>query len=122
MGWAIAEREGRHIGYGVPATCDYPGCVDHIDRGLGYACGGGVMGDAENCGLFFCSAHRTNFIPDADDNGGEWFCDRCANDQPPFDPTPDVDEWVQHVLTDDSWAQFRTENPDWRGYRVEAGS
>lgn len=42
MGWAIGYDTtwGRDIGYGVPATCDYPSCTEAIDRGLGYVCGG----------------------------------------------------------------------------------
>lgn len=116
MSWAVGTLDRRHIGYGVPATCDHPGCGASIDRGLAYACGGGVMEDMPNCGLFFCSEHLT-YVERDDDSGerqGE-VCARCANNEQPFDPTPDTDEWVQHVLTDESWAQFRAENPEWRG-------
>jgi hypothetical protein len=37
---------------------------------------------------------------------------RCANDQPPFEPTPDTAEWVEWKLTDDSWGPWRDENPE----------
>jgi len=97
MGWSIGYDTMWHrdIGYGVPATCDYPGCGAEIDRGLGYRC--------ETCGLFFCGQH-----------GGGDICERCDADEDTgcFDPTPDVPEWIRHKLTDDSWAAWRAEHPD----------
>src|SRR5690242_21412869 len=116
MSWAVGgpDHYGRFIGYGVPATCDHPGCGAEIDRGLDGACGGGVTEDVPNCcGLFFCGAHL-QYI-EADDESGErqgWVCERCAKDELPFDPTPDTAEWVQHMLTDESWRQWRDENPE----------
>lgn len=114
MGWAIGQDRNRrrHIGYGVPATCDHPGCGTVIDRGISYACGGGVTGEVDNCGLFFCEDHRAYFLEDLN-GGGESVCERCANDQSPFEPSPDTAEWAQHVLTDDSWAPFREAEPAW---------
>ena len=112
MGWAVGDIGGRHIGYGVPAICDHPGCGTEIDRGFAYACGGGVMEDVPNCGLFFCTEHLS--YVEADDDEGErqgWVCERCATDAPPFDPTPDTAEWLSHVLTDESWEQWRIDNP-----------
>ena len=119
MSWAVgSDRDrGRHIGYGVPAKCDHPDCDANIDRGLAYACGGGVTEDVPNCGLFFCERHLS--YTEADDESGErqgFVCERCLHDEPPFDASPDTDEWVQHVLTDESWAQFRAENPEWTGF------
>lgn len=110
MSWAVGERDGRFIGYGVPATCDHPDCDKGIDRGLAYACGGGVLGTVENCGLFFCGEHLPYFAED-EVGGGESICERCADDLAPFDPKPDVAEWVEHVLTDESWDLWRRENP-----------
>lgn len=104
MSWAVGrdvERQ-RHIGYGVPAKCDHPGCDADIDRGLAYVCGGEPHGGDDGCGLFFCGDH---LFPD--------LCQRCTNDQPPFDPTPDTPEWANHVLTDPSWARWREEEPAW---------
>ena len=108
MGWAVGEDQGRqrHIGYGVPATCDHPGCGASIDRGIGYACGGGVTSRVENCGLFFCGDHLT-WAQDSE------LCGRCAVGAEPFEPTPDTAEWIRHVLADGSWAQWRTDNPEW---------
>jgi hypothetical protein len=40
-------------------------------------------------------------------------CERCASNEPPFDPKPDIKEWVLHKLTDPSWEQWRVDNPDW---------
>jgi hypothetical protein len=33
MGWSVGEgKDGRDIGYGVPALCDHPDCSEQIDR------------------------------------------------------------------------------------------
>lgn len=115
MGWAIGEDHDRRrfIGYGVPAQCDHPGCAESIDRGLSYACGGGVTGDVENCGLFFCERHL-RYVESDDDQW--WSCERCAAGDVSFDPSPDVPEWLKHLLADESWSRWRAENPE----RVEA--
>lgn len=68
MGWAFCgtDGDGREIGYGIPATCDHPGCNKEIDRGLAYCCGGmhGGQGYFDEdlqtwfgCGRYFCSEH-----------------------------------------------------------------
>ena len=80
MGWSIGfdkrwGKYGRDIGYGVPATCDHPGCGEEIDRGLSYVCGGDAYGGEHGCGLFFCREHLTyeerdgHLVP---------LCERCA--------------------------------------------
>jgi len=61
MGWSDCgtDSEGRPIGYGHPATCDFEGCEVAIDRGLGHACGG-MHGDNDpegSCEHYFCEAH-----------------------------------------------------------------
>lgn len=59
MGWAHCGTDdlGREIGYGVAATCDFPGCTAEIDRGLGYVCGP-MHGCCEwGCGRYFCDSH-----------------------------------------------------------------
>lgn len=57
MGWAdCGYYEGRPIGYGTEATCDFPGCEAEIDRGLSYVCGRMHGGD-NGCGGYFCSKH-----------------------------------------------------------------
>lgn len=101
MGYAVGFRDDRWIGYGVPAECDRPECTVEIDRGMGYVCGD-VWGaeDTEGCGLFFCARH-----------GGGSICERCEAGAAPFAPKPDSDEWVDHMLTDESWEEWRGENP-----------
>lgn len=125
MGWAVGRDSDRrrHIGYGVPATCDHPGCPEGIDRGMAYRCG--EYGEDDGCGLYFCDEHRTwAYINDGEDDHptrqGE-YCERCVGFDPedgstwldPFEPSPDTREWAEHVLTDDSWAQWRDEEPEW---------
>lgn len=100
MGWSVGEFNGRDIGYGVPAICDHPGCGVEIDRGLSYVCGNDVYGGEFGCGLFFCDKHR---------GGLRSLCDRCLMKKEPFDPTPDVAEWLHHKATDPSWAAWRLE-------------
>ena len=103
MGWSIGydSQWGRDIGYGVPATCDHPGCNEEINRGLGYVCGDSPYGGEDGCGLFFCEKHS-----------GVMLCERCEKGEDPFTPSPDTKEWTNHKLTDESWAQWRKENQD----------
>ena len=53
--------DGREAGYNVAAECDYSGCKQGIDRGLGYLCGGEPDGfrdpDEGGCGFYFCDTH-----------------------------------------------------------------
>lgn len=104
MGWSVGfdTTWRRDIGYGVPATCDHPGCGAAIHRGLSYVCGGDIYGGESGCGLFFCAEH-----------GGGTLCERCEEGLglPPFDPTPDTPEWIRHKLTDASWARWREAYP-----------
>lgn len=101
MGWAVGFDSNleRWIGYGVPAQCDHPGCKEEIDRGLAYVCGGQPYGGDRGCGLHFCDKH-----------GGGGLCERCQNEQEPFEPKPDVEEWIQWQLTDESWEKWRKDN------------
>lgn len=100
MGWSIGfdSNWNRDIGYGVPAYCDHPGCGAVIDRGLSFVCSGPEeyqpYGGEHGCGLFFCAEHRGH---------------KCKHDG--FQPTPDHPEWIEWKLTDESWQQWRDENP-----------
>jgi hypothetical protein len=107
MSWAIGYDTtwSRDIGYGVPATCDFPGCSAEIDRGLSYVCGGEPYGGDDGCGLYFCSAHLSYR------GNKQQQCSRCINYRIPFAPTPDVVEWINHKLTDESWQRWRDESP-----------
>jgi hypothetical protein len=120
MGWSIGSDGDRDIGYGVPAVCDHPDCTEEIDRGLSYVCGSEPYGGGYGCGLFFCEEHR-NFkevknkrtirVPGEETIFVE-LCDRCYDGEPPFEPKPDVEEWIRHKLTDESWQRWRDENTE----------
>lgn len=108
MGWSIGYDENwdRDIGYGVPCLCDHPGCSEEIDRGLSYVCGGEPYGGVSGCGLFFCGEHLWV------DVGFLQRCERCCKGHDAFTPKPDIEQWVYWKLTDKSWEQWRTENPE----------
>lgn len=113
MGWSIGfdNNWNRDIGYGVPAICDYPGCNEKIDRGLSYVCGGEPYGGNKGCGLYFCGKHL--FI----DEDATQLCERCMKsedeDYEPFLAKSDTKKWIKHKLTDENWADWRKDNPDW---------
>ena len=114
MGWAIGfdSNWNRDIGYGVPATCDHPGCNAEIDRGLAHVCGGGPYATEFGCGLYFCSEHlQSRYFEEYDEH--HQVCERCMDeDKDPFEPKPDTPEWINHKLTDPSWEPWRKENPE----------
>lgn len=123
MGYQVyrdVEGNDRWAGYGVPAECDWADCAKRIDRGLGCKCedhgGYELILDGESidylriddepaaeeewvetagCGLYFCESHRV--LTDRHDGVA---------------PKPDSAEWNAHILSDDSWQQWRDENPD----------
>ncbi|ARQ95393.1 hypothetical protein [Bradyrhizobium phage BDU-MI-1] len=101
-------RDGRDIGYGVPALCDHPGCDAEIDRGLSHVCGMiNTDGEDRGCGLHFCAVHL-GYSP----RFGQ-LCVRCyPRRRPPIERKPDVAEWMRHKLADPSWEQWRQENPE----------
>lgn len=111
MGWSIGydRKWKRDIGYGVPATCDHPGCAAEIDRGLTYVCGGQPYGGEFGCGLYFCPEHQKT-AGDRRDNAP--LCTRCYHGREPYAPTPDRPAWMRHKLRDSSWYRWRAENPD----------
>lgn len=59
MGYSYCgtDSRGRDVGYGIPATCDHPGCDARIDRGMAHACGGGHGSGEWDCDQYFCSDH-----------------------------------------------------------------
>ncbi len=107
MGWSIGfdSNWNRDIGYGVPCLCDYPKCNEEIDRGLSYVCGGEPYGGENGCGLYFCSEHM-KFT-----EHGIQLCERCLKNKEPFKPKKDIKEWIVWKLKDESWEEFRKENP-----------
>jgi hypothetical protein len=113
MGWGLGfdSRWDRDIGYGVPAYCDHPMCRARINRGLSYVCGSDPYGGDRGCGLYFCEEHRQWVRPRGEDRSVE-VCARCAAYRPtPYRPSPEHPEWMTHVLTDASWALWRSEHP-----------
>lgn len=116
MGWAIGYDPSwdRDVGYGVPAPCDQPDCMEEIDRGLAHVCGGDPYGGEHGCGLYFCGEHLLFGEPAPQ-------CVRCANGQDPFTPKPDIREWICWKLADESWSRWRTENPAWVAANAEIG-
>ena len=104
MSWAVGYDDSwaRWIGYGVPAYCDHPQCNAEIDRGLAYVCGGEPYGGEYGCGLFFCASHLRY---------SHNRCARCRNYRQPYKPKPEHPLWIEHVRTDESWAQWRAKNP-----------
>lgn len=109
MGYACYGRDGRDCGYGVPAKCDHPDCNEDIDRGFGFICGGSAHHE-EGCWQFFCAKHA--FETHHEDESVTDLCERCANDKPAFDPSPDTQEWIDHKMIDPTWDLWRSENPE----------
>jgi hypothetical protein len=111
MGYQVYERRGRDCGYGIPAECDHPKCHARIDRGLSYLCGYEPGDEQYGCGLYFCEAHLTYRQPrDLDEPIS--LCPRCYAYRPPYTPKPDLPEWIEWKLTDESWQQWRDENAE----------
>lgn len=105
MSWSIGfdGKWKRDIGYGVPAWCDHPGCGENIDRGLAHVCGNEPYGGEHGCGLYFCDKHH---------RGEHSTCERCENNQDPFPPMHEHRDWLRFKLADESWQQWRDENPE----------
>lgn len=94
MGYSVGwdSDNARWKGYGVPCTCEQPGCAENIDRGMSHIC--------ECCGLAFCYEHLLA--------GGE--CEACTDGGPQFPAKAENMEWLQHLRTDPSWSKWRKEN------------
>ena len=113
MGWSIGYdgNWGRDIGYGVPATCDFPGCNEKIDRGLAFVCGSDPHGGDYGCGLYFCPEHFKYRKPHGSDRNIQ-LCPRCYNRNKPYEPKPEIREWLEWKLKDKSWAEWRKNEPE----------
>ena len=59
MGWKAGISNGRPVGYGIDAVCDFPGCEKEIDRGLWYACAGMHGQQQYGCEKYFCEDHMS---------------------------------------------------------------
>lgn len=125
MGYGVYERNGRFQGYSVPAFCDHSGCLNEIDRGMGYACCENPN-HTQHCGGFYCEEHRYNYIyedelEDMDDEELEALkldrddkaeeddgIIRCNHGEIEQKEHPN---WVNHVEAHESWSEWRLENP-----------
>jgi len=114
VGWSIGYDTNwkRDVGYGVPAQCDHPDCAEEIHRGLAYVCGDDVYGGEHGCGLFFCYAHLAYTATADGSDVMPQRCDRCVDGADPFPAKPDVAEWLNHKLSDETWAKWRDEHAD----------
>lgn len=123
MSWNLGfdDKWNRFIGYGVPAYCDHPSCNKEIDRGLSYVCGGEPYGGEEGCGLHFCEEHLHFYYTEDEELGScnsPQLCQRCYDAKSKnkelilFTPKKEHPEWINHLLTDSSWEEWRQKNPD----------
>ena len=112
MGWSIGydTKWERDIGYGVPCICDHPKCDKEIDRGLSYVCGSEPYGGDYGCGLYFCEEHFQFRKPHGNDRDIQ-LCPRCYQYRSPYKPKLDCKEWAEWKLKDDSWKDWRRNNP-----------
>jgi len=99
----------RFAGYGVPAICEHPNCNEEIDRGMAFACGGEPNSE-RGCDRYFCSKH---LIFHTFNLNGErkclQVCERCDKYKKPFPYKEEHKDWVEHVLKDESWEDWRKE-------------
>lgn len=112
MGYAVYEDISappwvyRWAGYGVPAECDWPKCDEQINRGLAYKC--------EEHVEYYIDAVTEQEVEQINDGCGRFFCDLhlyLYAEHQGIEHKPDSLEWVRHMLTDESWQQWRDENP-----------
>ena len=107
MGYQVYwnDTNKRWQGYGVPAICEHPDCNEEVDRGLGCMCGNGPD-DERGCGRFFCGKHL--YVSEDDVQ----VCEQCLEGKEPFQMKPDTREWTEWILADESWEEWREENPE----------
>lgn len=134
MGYEVFEQEiqghFRFAGYGVVAYCDHPQCNAVIDRGMAYACCGGIH-FSESCGGFYCAEHEAQLmcedeLEDLDEEEKQSILASYGlTEAPLFDESgmaklcnhPPIEfkehpEWIKHISKDKSWSTFRKEKPE----------
>jgi len=120
MGYQIYKVGPRWGGYGVPAICEYPTCHEEIDRGISYACGGEPFSEL-GCDRYFCSKHL-DYIYYSYNSEGDYLnkckhkedcdceivrlCKRCSKGKKAFPYKPEHQDWIKHLLKDESWAEW----------------
>lgn len=121
MGYQVYQVGKRWGGYGVPTYCEHPECSEEIDRGVSFACGGKPFSE-HGCDRYFCGKHlnyvyfkedgsRCRHRNDCDCESVE-LCERCEKNKSPFKYKKEHPEWVEHLIKDDSWAEWRSKNPE----------
>lgn len=117
MGYAVYKVGHRWGGYGVPSVCEHPDCVEEIDRGMAYACGGEPFSEV-GCDRYFCGKHlffmgfNGDNLPEVGGKNVKEVCSRCSKGKPPFEYKPEHKTWVKHLRKDKSWAKWRKANPE----------
>lgn len=134
MGYEVFEQDiqghFRFAGYGVVAYCDHPQCNAVIDRGMDYACCGGIHFDG-SCGGFYCIEHETpvmheDELEDLDEEETQHILSSYGlTEVPTFDEYgiaklcnhPPIEfkehpDWIKHISTDKTWSKFRKEKPE----------
>lgn len=91
MGYSVYWHNGRWQGYGVPAYCDYPECKEELNRGMGYS---HSQDNESPPSVFCCDKHIYKDIESFEVEDKEH------------------PEWINHLLNDNSWKQWRTLNPE----------
>lgn len=135
MGYSVyfSDKNNRWQGYGVPAFCDHPGCKNEIDRGMAYVCCGNQE-HTNSCGGFYCAEHAELCTLISEDEFDEALDDEEVQEQlelygltemPIFDEdgyfyhcehkpieAKEHPSWIKHVSADESWKQWRDEEPE----------
>jgi len=113
----------RFWGYWVSTICEHPDCNKEIDRWMSYACWWEPFSE-KWCDRYFCEKH-TNYVEfdsmwdmikeesKEDKQGNECYplCERCAKNEEPFNYKPESKEWLEHIISDESWEIWREKNP-----------
>lgn len=136
MGYSIgfSKELNRYIGYGVIAVCDHSECQTVIDRGMGCACCDGLPHHG-NCLGYFCAEHIENYLyfDELEDLGEDELSALGleADDLPEEEDNPvykckhtiaegkESIDWLNFILTDDTWAKWREVNPTYIAHYKE---
>lgn len=138
MGYSVyySDKNTRFQGYAMHAYCDHPGCKNEIDRGMGYVCCGN-QDHPNSCGGFYCAEHADLCTLISEDEFEEALDDEEVQEQlesygltempvfdedgyfyhcqhEPIEKDKEHPQWLNHVLTDESWEEWRNANPEMR--------
>jgi len=107
MGWAVGT--GGTSGHRIwrAGLMRSPAMQQGNRSRLSHVCGM-INTDGEDRG---CGLHSV-LTTCLDSRSSDSFVNAATHAQTPFARKPDLAEWSNHKLTDQSWAQWRAENPD----------